>query len=200
MALYAPSAALAACLALTALPAAAQVRPMSAEAPPSARALPPRAAAEGDDARASVIAWYGELQRIAAHLQWVHERALLDPSLQASRDALMRAVQTAMDRVDPELAGLAARAERIPAEHEAATRRGDAAEAQALHREMARIQARVLNAEARVFASPDIQRRSRAYEQLLRERMTAVEPLIDVLLERSSELQRRLQETLGRPD
>lgn len=198
---YAPSAALAACLALFALPAAAQVRPMSAEAPPSAaaRAVAPLDAGIGET-RESVISWYGELQRIAAHLQWVHERALLDPALQASRDALMQAVQEAMDRADPRLAALAERAERIPAEHEAATRRGDGARAQALHREMAQIQARFLNVESQVLRLPEIRRRSQIYEQLLRHRMTTIEPLIDQLLERSTALQRRLQDALGRQD
>lgn len=198
MASYAPSAALAACLTLAAaVPAAAQVRPMSAEAPPAAaRAVLPQREATAE----SVITWYGELQRIAAHLQWVHDRALMDPALETARARLVQAVQAAMDRADPELPRLAARAERIPAEHEAATRRGDGARAQALHREMAQIQARFMNVEAAVLRTPEIQRRSRAYEEQLRGRMTAIEPMVEQLLERSAALQRLLQGALARPE
>jgi hypothetical protein len=193
---YVAPAALAACLTLAALPAAGQVRPMSADAPPAAaRSVVPR----GGTAE-SVITWYGELQRIAAHLQWVHDRALQDPALQDARATLMHAVQAAMDRADPELARLAARAARLPVEHEDASRRGDGARAQALHREMAQIQARFMNVEAAVLRTPEIRRRSRAYEQLLRERMLAIEPGVDALLERSAALQRLLQDALGRQE
>jgi hypothetical protein len=192
---HVPRAAIAACLALLSTPAGAQVRPMSAEAPPPSSALAPR-----DGARESVIAWYGELQRIGAHLQWVHDRALQDPALRRARERLMEVVKDAMDRADPELAGLARRAAELPAEHEAATRRGDAARAQALHREMARIQARFMNAEAQVLRDPEIARQARAYEEMLRERLMAIEPLTDRLLERSGQLQRLLQGALGRPE
>jgi hypothetical protein len=185
---------LAATLAACAAPAAAQIRPMSADAPPSAasRSLAPR-----DAARESVIAWYGELQRIGAHLQWVHDRALQDPALRAARDGLVEAVKDAMDRVDPELARLARRAADLPAEHELATRRGDAARAQALHREMAQIQARFMTVEAQVLRQPEISRQARAYEQQLRQRLLLLEPLTDELLGRSTELQRLLQGALG---
>ena len=195
MALSVPSAAVAACLALLAAPAAAQVRPMSVEAPAPSRVMAPR-----EPSRESVITWYGELQRIGAHLQWVHDRALQDPSLRAARDALMQTVKDAMDRADPELARLAERAAEIPAEHELATRRGDAARAQALHREMAQIQARFMNVEARVLRLPAVARQARAYEEQLRRRLVGIEPLTEELLDRSAQLQQRLQEALGRPD
>jgi hypothetical protein len=190
------SAATAACLTLFALPSAAQVRPMSAEAEGVSRVLAPR-----ESIGESLIGWYGELQRIAAHLQWVHDRALHDPVLRETRDALVHAVKEAMDRADPELAGLAERAERLPAEHEVASRRGDAARAQALHREMARIQVRFMNVEARVMRDPAIVRLARSYEQLLRERMLTIEPFTEALLERSGQLQRLLQGAQSaRPD
>jgi hypothetical protein len=190
--LFAPLiAVVAACLALASAPAAAQLRPVSAEAP-ATRVLAPRA-----ESRESVINWYGELQRIGAHLQWVHDRALQDPALRAARDSLMESVKNAMDRVDPELARLARRAAQLPVEHEAATRRGDAARAHALHREMAQIQARFMNVEAQVLRQPEIARQARAYEQQLRRRLMGLEPMTDQLLERSAELQRLLQEALG---
>lgn len=192
MAQYVPTAAVAVFLALVSAPAGAQVRPMSAEAPAPSRALAPR-----DAARESVIAWYGELQRIGAHLQWVHDRALQDGALRAARESLMQAVKDAMDRADPELARLARRAAELPAEHEAATRRGDAARAQALHREMAQIQARFMNVEAEVLRQPAIARQARAYEEMLRRRLMTIEPSTDELLERSVQLQRLLQGALG---
>jgi hypothetical protein len=185
-----------ACLALAALPATAQVRPMSSEAPGGGRVLAPR-----ESLRESVIGFYGELQRIANHLQWVHDRALQDPGLRTARDELVRAVQEAMDRVDPELPRLAVRAEQLPAEHEAAARRGDADRARALHREMAQIQARFMNVESRVMREAAIAALARDYERRLRERMLSIEPFTETLLERSAQLQRLLQGALGqRPD
>jgi hypothetical protein len=182
---------------VTALPltAAAQARPMVAEAP-GTRTMKPEAGA-----RESVINWYGELQSISTHLQRVHDRALGDASLAQAREALMRNVQRAMDAADPELPRLAARVERMPAEVTAARQRGDTDRLAMLERELAQIQARFMRVRAAVQRQPDIQRQTRAYEERLRQRMIAIEPLTENLLSRSGELQRLLQSALSpQPD
>lgn len=187
---------LAAALAVVAIlpfAAAAQVRPMSAEAP-AARSVAPR-----DEARASVISWYGELQSISGHLQRVHDSALRDPALRQAREELMVAVQRAMDAVDPELPRLALRAARLPGEMNAARLRGDAPRMQAIEHEMAQIQARFMRARAEVQRQPEIARQTREYEEMLRRRMMQVEPLTDSLLARTAELQRLLQSAISPP-
>ena len=178
---------------VTALPltAAAQARPMTAEAT-SPRNMKPEAGA-----RESVINWYGELQSISTHLQRVHDRALADASLAQAREQLMRAVQRAMDAADPELPRLAARVERMPAEVAAARQRGDADRLALLERELAQIQARFMRVRSAVQRQPEIARQTRAYEERLRERMIAIEPLTENLLSRSGELQRLLQSALS---
>lgn len=183
--------ALAVCITLAPLAAAAQVRPMSAEVPET-RSLAPRAGAD-----AAVITWYGELQSLSGHLQQVHDRALQDPALRQTRDRLMAAVQRAMDAADAELPRLAQRVTQIQEEMAQAQRAGDLPRFQTLEQERARIQARFMRVRATVLRQPDIARQSREYEDRLRARMIQIQPLTESLLARSRELQRLLQEALG---
>lgn len=191
VALIRRASALAVCITLAPLAAAAQVRPMTAEVPET-RSLEPRAGAS-----APVINWYGELQSLSGHLQRVHDRALQDPALRQARDRLMAAVQHAMDAADPELPRLAQRVSQIQEEMGQAQRGGDASRFQALEQERARIQARFIRVRSTVLRQPEIARQSRQYEEALRARMIQIEPLTDNLLARSRELQRLLQEALG---
>jgi hypothetical protein len=183
--------ALAAVVVALPLSAAAQVRPMTAEAP-GTRSMKPEAGA-----RESVINLYGELQSISRHLQQVHDRALRDPSLAQARDQLMLAVQRAMDAADPELPRLAARVQRMPGEVAAARRAGDTDRLSVLERELAQIQARFIRVRSSVLRQPEIERQAHAYEERLRQRMVAIEPLTENLLSRSGELQRLLQSALS---
>jgi hypothetical protein len=175
--------------------AAAQVqqRPMATEVPGTRSMAPPRAGA-----RAEVINWYGELQSISVHLRRVHDGALQrDPALRRERERLMQAVLRAMDAADPELPRLAQRAEAIPAEMQAARRRGDVSRMQSLERENAQIQARFMRVRTAVLNHPAIARQAHAYEEMLLRRMVQIEPLTENLLSRSTELQRLLQSALG---
>lgn len=179
---------LAACM--VALPAGAQVRPMSAEVPSSARPSMPSAAA-------ALRGWYGELQRISAHMQQVHGRALRNPTLLRERAELMDAIRRAMDTADPALQSLASRGRRISGDAEQARARGDGARLRELEREAALIQARIMNVEQYVRRQPAIARQVQAYENLLHGEMIRIEPLTESLLARASELQRLLQSTLS---
>lgn len=185
--------ALAAVVAALPLTAAAQARPMATEVP-GTRSMKP-----ADSARESVINWYGELQSISSHLQRVHDRALQDASLARARDQLMVAVQRAMDAADPDLPRLAARVDRMPAEVAAARRRGESDRIAALERELAQIQARFMRVRTAVLRQPEIARQAHAYEERLRQRMIALEPLTENLLSRSDELQRLLQSAIQPP-
>ncbi|HEX2080250.1 MAG TPA: hypothetical protein VHG08_21285 [Longimicrobium sp.] len=189
------AAALAAAVTTLPLTAVAQVqqRPTATEVPGTRSMAPPRAGA-----RENVINWYGELQSISRHLQRVHDNALRrDPALRQARERFVQAMQRAMDAADPDLPRLAERAERMPAEMEAARRRGDVDRMQALERESAQIQARFMRVRAAVLNQPDIARQAHAYEEMLRRRMVQLEPLTESLLARSAELQRLLQSALG---
>lgn len=185
--------ALAVFIALVPLAAAAQVRPqpMDAEVPSTRGLAPPRGARE------SVINWYGELQNISAHMRRVHDRALTDPALRQGRDRLMRLIQDAMDRADPELPRLFTRMGQLQAEMDAARARNDAPRFQSLEMEQAQIQARFMRVRSSVLRQPDIARQARAYEELLRQRMIQIEPLTENLLNRSRELQRLLQQAIS---
>lgn len=157
----------------------------------------PVPSAPGATAGAAARGWYTELQRISTRLQRVHEAALQNPALRARRDALMRAIKDGMDEADPELRTIAARAERIPAEVEAARRQGDAQRLRALDREMAQIQARFINVEQGVLRQESVARQLRAYEELLRRQMIAIEPMTESLLARGTDLRRLLEATVS---
>ena len=156
-----------------------------------------RKLAPGAGARESVINWYGELQSISAHMQRVHDRALTDPALRGARDRLMRVIQDAMDRADPELPRLFTRMGQVQGEMDAARSRNDGARFQALEMEQAQIQARFMRVRSTVLRNADIARQARGYEELLRQRMISIEPLTENLLSRSGELQRLLQSALS---
>lgn len=183
--------ALAVLVTLAPLAAAAQVRPMGVELPTSRKLAPP------EEARESVINWYGELQSISEHMQRVHERALQDPALRQSRDRLMNAIQQAMDRADPELPRLYARVGQLDTEMGQARARNDAPRFQALEMEKAQIQARFMRVRGSVLRQPEIAQQARAYEEQLRRRMIQIEPLTENLLDRSRALQRLLQDALS---
>ena len=183
--------ALAVFVALVPFAAAAQVRPMATEVPATRALAPP------PGARESVINWYGELQSISAHMQRVHDRALTDPALRGARDRLMRVIQDAMDRADPELPRLFTRMGQIQTEMDAARSRNDGARFQALEMEQAQIQARFMRVRSNVLRNADIARQARGYEELLRQRMIQIEPLTENLLSRSTQLQRLLQQALS---
>ncbi len=191
LATFRRASALAVFVALTPFAAAAQVRPMATEVP-SMRKLAP-----APGARESVINWYGELQSISGHMQRVHDRALTDPALRGARDRLMRIIQDAMDRADPELPRLFTRMGQVQTEMEAARGRNDAARFQALEMEQAQIQARFMRVRSTVLRQADIARQARGYEELLRQRMILIEPLTENLLARSTELQRLLEQALS---
>lgn len=183
--------ALAVCIMLAPVAAAAQVRPMATEVP-ATRSMAPRPGASE-----SVINWYGELQSLSAHLQRVHDQALRDAALRRTRDQLMVLVQTAMDAADPELPRLAQRVGQLQGEMESARQGGDLPRFQALEQERARIQARFMRVRASVLRQPEIARQTREYEDTLRARMIQIDPLTENLLTRSRELQRLLQESLS---
>ena len=79
----------------------------------------------------------------------------------------------------------------------AARRSGDTDRLAVLERELAQIQARFIRVRSAVLRQPDIARRAHAYEERLRQRMVAIEPLTENLLSRSGELQQLLQSALS---
>jgi predicted nucleic acid-binding Zn-ribbon protein len=174
--------------ALLVLPAAvaAQARPADARAP-RAPAAPPAGA---------VREWVAELQSIGTRLQAAHSRALGDEQLRRMQDQLMRDMEAAMLRVDPELDRLAERARAIDPEMKAARRQNDRARYQALARELGQIQQRVMRAQDAVLRQPPFAARARGHDELLRREMMKWEPALDSLLERSKELQARVNRAM----
>ena len=160
---------------------AAQARPMGTRAPGSA-ATPE-----------AVRGWLTELEQIGERLQAAHSRVSQDAELQRTQEALMRDMKTAMLRVDPELDRVEARARAIVGEMNLASQRNDRAAYQRLAGELGQLRQRVVRAEGTVMQQPTIAQRARSYEAMLRRKMTAQEPRFEQLLERSRELQTRLQ-------
>jgi chromosome segregation ATPase len=163
------------------------------------QARPASARTTTPTAEAQVRAWYAELQQISGRLQQAHDRALQDPQLRAQQVELMQLVKREMDRMDPQLAGLAERVSAMESEARQAAERNDRARLQALDREFAQLQARFMNVESAALQRPNVAAAARTYEQALRQRMVRVEPQVEQLLTRTEELQRHLQRALGQP-
>lgn len=160
------------------------------------RAVGARVPAARSDAlisRNEVRAWYAELEQIAARLQAVHARALRDAKLRAAQDSLSAMVQRGMERADPELPDFAARVRAMDGEARQARAEGDEGHLLDLMREADRIQARFFAARQQVIQQPQLARQIRSYERRLHGALVAVEPQLDQLLARSTELQARIQ-------
>lgn len=172
-------------VALLALPAMlpAQARPATAR---------PAAASP-----AEVRGWTSELRLIGERLQAAHTRAMQDPELRAAGEALARDIKTAMERADPELDRLATRARGMQEEMRAAEQRGDRTRLTTLMRELDGIQERFVRAQEAAMRSGDLLERNRRYEARLRARLVQIEPETDRLLERSRDLQSRIQRAMS---
>ncbi|HET7233831.1 MAG TPA: hypothetical protein VFJ16_27720 [Longimicrobium sp.] len=134
----------------------------------------------------------GELQRIQARLQAVHNRVMQDAALRRAQEAFMRDVKAAMLRVDPGLDALATRVQGMQQQAIAAQQRGDARALQQLNAELAPIQQRFMRAQQQVLQQPALAQRARVIETQLHQRMLAVEPETDRMLARGKALQARL--------
>jgi hypothetical protein len=181
----------AAALAVTVLAVPAALAAQQRQA--SVRPPTPSATAE-----ANARTWFNELQRISARLQAAHNRAMQDAPLRTAQETFMRDVKAAMQRQDPGLDALAARARQIQAEGVAAQQRGDRARLRELNRELSQIQARFMAAQQAVMRQPGLAQRARVLEEQLHSRMVQVEPETDQLIERGKELQLRLMRATGR--
>lgn len=171
--------------------AAAQNRAITARVPESTSSGPSR-----EEARAALA----ELQGITARLQSAHNRAMEDPGLRTTQQALARDVKAAMEQIDPELPALAERVRQMEEEARAAQQRGDMTRVQALTRDFAQLRQRFMRAQTQALQQPELAARARAFDEQLHRRMLAAEPQTDQLLSRSRYLQERLRGAVtGRP-
>ena len=154
----------------------------------NARAAVPPAGAATANARE----WMAELQRIQARLQQVHNQVMQDAALRTTQEAFMRDVKAAMLRVDPGLDALATRVQGMQQQAAAAQQRRDLRTLQQLNADLGPIQQRFMRAQQQVMQQPAIAARARRIESQLHQRMLAVEPQTDQLLERGRGLQARL--------
>ncbi len=177
-------------LSLVVLPAAlaAQQRPVPQRTSAPRSGAPTLTAAERE-----MQGWYTELMQIGARLQRAQARAMQDPQLRSSYEALGRDMKAAMVRADPSLAGLEERAQAMEAEARSARQAGDQARLMRLMQSAQQIQGRVMAAQQKVVQSqPALATRARTFEQQLRRKMIEVEPQTMALLERGKALQGKL--------
>jgi len=167
------------------LGAQAAARPVNARAAaPAVRAATPAGAPE----------MMAELRRIQARLQVVHNQVMQDAQLRTAQENFMRDVKTAMLRADPGLDALATRVQRMQQQAATAQQRGDTRTLQQLQSQLGPIQERFMRAQQQVMQQPAIAARARTLEAQLHQRMLAVEPQTDRMIERGKSLQARLMQ------
>ncbi|HEV2148828.1 MAG TPA: hypothetical protein VGR37_15595 [Longimicrobiaceae bacterium] len=181
-------------LAVTALPTALLAQQRQ---PTPQRAAAPRASAPAPaltPAQREMQGWYAELMQIGGRLQAAQVKALQDPQLRAAQEQLGKDFKAAIERADPGLAGLEARAQAMEAQAQQAQQAGDEAKLMQLTQQAQQIQARLMNAQQRALRdNPALATRAKAFEEQLRRRMVQVEPQTMALVERGQALQSKLE-------
>ncbi|MDQ3555896.1 MAG: hypothetical protein M3409_03840 [Gemmatimonadota bacterium] len=156
----------------------------------------PRAAAPAPAQQAGPTAeqqaWLNELQQIGGKLQTAQVKALEDPALRSSQEALGTEIKTAMEKKDPGLAGVAQRVQTMEAEARKAQENGDAAKLQQLTQEAQQIEARFVKAQTEALQDSALAAKAQAFEQRLESKVLEIEPNARQLLARGQELQQKL--------
>jgi hypothetical protein len=181
-------------LAVTTLPTAilAQQRQPTPQRTSVPRAQP--AAPALTPAQREMQGWYTELMQIGGRLQQAQVKAMQDPQLRAAQEQLGKDFRTAIERADPSLAGLEARAQAMEAEAQRAQQAGDQAKLAQLTQQAQGIQSKLMSAQQRALRdNPALAQRARTFEEQLRRRMVQVEPQTMSLVERGKELQGKLE-------
>ncbi|HEX2091830.1 MAG TPA: hypothetical protein VHG28_05475 [Longimicrobiaceae bacterium] len=175
---------------MAALPAlaAAQQRPVPQRASQPSTLAPSRSAVTPE-----TQAMYTELMQIGQRLQAAQARAMQDPQLRAAYELLGRDMKAAIERADPSLVGVEARARAMEAEARRAQQAGDQAKLARLMQDAQQIQVKLMSAQQRAIREqPALANRARSFEDQLRRKMIEVEPQTMALLERGKVLQARL--------
>lgn len=139
-------------------------------------------------------AWVEELQRIQAKLKPAHDKAMQDPKLRATRQALDAEVEAHIRAAEPKLV---ARAQTIDKAGLAAHKAGDQAKVQQLATEARQIAVELMGAQREALRSPGIAEKAAAFQQGLEVKMIAVDPAAKPLIARYKELGERLKAVMA---
>jgi hypothetical protein len=161
---------------------------------PEATAAPDATASEEQ-----VEGWYTELQGLHQRLTEIQERALEDPQLQASQEALGTEIRAAMTVSDSTMAAKMARMETLQAEAEAASSANDMNRLQALMLEATEIQEEFEALQRRVLEEPGMAAKLGVFQTALQAKMVQVEPEAQGLMNRFRELETLLTAAMGPP-
>jgi chaperonin cofactor prefoldin len=168
-----------AALVVVMLPAAAGAQTQQQELPPQ------------------VQEWIGEAQRLQAQLAAIHEQAMEHPPIAEEQEAVEKAVRDAMIAEDSAVAGLLDRMEVLIEEARQAQEAGDTIRLQTLGAEAAAMQPTLESAQLRALEKPEIEARIQALQQSVEARMSEIEPQVEQMIARFTELDRQIRTALG---
>lgn len=138
-------------------------------------------------------AWVAEAQQIGQRLAALQEQVLSDPAIAQERDELTERVEEAMSAADPALEQDLARAEGLEPAMAAAQQAGDEARMNALLAEARELETRFMQAQQTALADPELSRVVLAFNELVQDRMTALDPETPRLIARLGQIRDRLQ-------
>ena len=140
--------------------------------------------------------WYQELQQIGARLQAAQVTALQDPKLRSAQASLASEFKTLMQKADPGLGAVEARAKAMEEEARRAQASRDQAKLMRLSEEARQIELRVVNAQKKVLQQPAFAAKAQAFENQMQKKMVEVEPQTMALIQRGKVLQSKLQQAM----
>jgi DNA-binding transcriptional regulator YbjK len=149
-----------------------------------------------DPEQQQVQDWLAELQQIQQRLAPLQARALEDPEIQASHQALEEMVRSALREEHPQFEEHIERIEALEQEAREAQQAGDEQRLQELAGEHQQIQAELMGMQAQVLERPEVAARVEQFDTALRSHMAELDPEAPAMLERYEELQARLSEAL----
>lgn len=158
--------------------------------PARPQAASPAASPTMDQARA----WVQELQQIQTKLKPAHDKAMQDPKLRATRQALDAEVEAHIRASEPKLV---ARAQAIDKAGLAAHKAGDAAKVQQLATEARQIAMELVNAQRSALRSPVLAKKAAAFQKGLEVKMIQVDPAAEPLIARYKQVGEKLQAVMA---
>lgn len=138
-----------------------------------------------------------EWRQVRKQLNQIRAQALQDSAIQARREKLNSYIRSEMRGIDDSTAARIDRITSLQEDLRTAQKQQDTAAAMQAAREIKKLGKAVAPARNKVMKRPEVQKRLKAFQRALRERMREVDSRTDSLLNRAATLRAKLQGGAG---
>lgn len=140
-----------------------------------------------------------ELRQAQQQLNKIQKRAMQDSALQAQQQQVFEYVLSEMRSLDDSTAARVERLTTLQKELQSAQQQQDTSAARSAVKELKKLQRALGPAQKKVMMRPAVQKRMKAFQQALRERMSEIDPRADSLRNVVDSISSELQGGMGGP-